>query len=101
MEMVAQIYGLIIQTEMVLQYHVALELPQHMTMRTKKMERITTSRQQLPVLAVRLRPKILFPLTLSVLLVGNYLTVARVGIIMINLDHGIISSTNMKYSTAA
>ena len=36
------------------------------------------------------QPRMLIPLTLSVLLVGNYLTVARVGIIMISLDHGCI-----------
>ena len=69
-------------------------------MSPRKTALTTITRRQPQVQAVQLLPTILTLLNLSALLVGNYLTVARVGIIMISLDRGATYLTNMDSSTA-
>ena len=60
------------------------------TLRRNQLAHITHSKQPHLGLAAQLKLITLIPLIPSALLVGNCLTVARVGIIIISLDHGII-----------
>ena len=65
-----------------------------MIVRPRKSELTTPSKLLLQVLALVYLPTTLLLLILSVLLVGKCLTMARVGLIMISLDHGSIYSNN-------
>ena len=76
----------------VLLLHAQPQLYQQKTLRICRLGHITISKQ-LPSVPVDLsRPKMQMLLILSALLVGKCLTVARVEIIMISLDHGDICS---------
>ena len=74
------------------QNHASRTHQKHSTMKPKLSASIILTKQQAQdQLIVRLQLNTLLYLIPSVLLAGNCLTVARVGIIMISLNHGIIS----------
>ena len=71
------------------------DMSQLLMVKLKSMELIIVSKLPILALELSLMPTIQILLILSVLLAGNCLTVARVGIIMISLNHGGIFSQHI------